>query len=181
QFAYLCRLADHDKIVAIGETGLDYYHDQDKTRQQEWFRTQIAVARATRKPLIIHTRDAHTDTLRILEEENADDVGGVIHCFSEDWDTAVRFMALNFVISLSGIVTFKNATQLHDVARRLPVDHLLVETDCPYLAPEPHRGAKNQPAWVRHVAEGVARLRGETFDHVAETTTANYMRIFGQL
>jgi len=181
QFADLCQLAEHPKVVAIGETGLDYYHDQDKTRQQAWFRTQIAVAQATGKPLIIHTRAAHTDTLRILEEENAADIGGVVHCFSEDWDTAQRFMALNFMISLSGVVTFKNATQLHEVARRLPANRLLVETDSPYLAPEPHRGAKNQPAWVRHVAECVARLRGETLNYVAETTTANYFRVFGQL
>jgi TatD DNase family protein len=180
QFDELLELAGHPKVVAIGETGLDYFHDQDKARQQDWFRTQIAVAQATGKPLIIHTRDAHTDTLHILERENAADIGGVVHCFSEDWDTAVRFMALNFVISLSGIVTFKNATQLHEVARRLPADCLLVETDSPYLAPEPHRGAKNQPAWVRHVAEGVARLRGETLAHVAETTTANYFRVFGR-
>ncbi|MEE4376741.1 MAG: TatD family hydrolase [Candidatus Competibacteraceae bacterium] len=180
QYDDLLKLAEHPKVVAIGETGLDYYHDRNKARQQDWFRTQIAVARATGKPLIIHTRDAHADTLRLLEQENAADIGGVVHCFSEDWDTAVRFMALNFVISLSGIVTFNNATKLHEVARRLPSDSVLVETDSPYLAPEPHRGAKNQPAWVRHVAECVARLRGEPLERVAEATTANYFRVFGQ-
>ncbi|MCP5419602.1 MAG: TatD family hydrolase [Gammaproteobacteria bacterium] len=179
-FDKLRRLAEHPKVVAIGETGLDYFHDQEKDRQHGWLRTQIAVAKAVAKPLIIHTRNAREDTLRLLKEERAEEIGGVIHCFSEDWDAAVRFMDLNFAISLSGIVTFKNAKTLHEVARRLPADRLLVETDSPYLAPEPHRGKSNQPAWVRHVAAAVARLRDVPLDRIAETTTANYFRLFGR-
>jgi TatD DNase family protein len=179
-FDELLSLAAHPRVVAVGEAGLDYFHDRDKVRQHAWLRTQIAVARAAAKPLIIHTREARDDTLRLLKEAGAEDVGGVIHCFSEDWDTAVRFMDLNFAISLSGIVTFKNAGALHEVARRLPAERLLVETDAPYLAPEPHRGKTNQPAWVRYVAACVAKLRGESPEHVAETTTANFFRLFGR-
>lgn len=179
--AELVKLARHPKVVAIGETGLDYFHGKDsKERQQGYFRTHIAAARETGKPLIIHTRDAREDTLRILAEENADSVGGVLHCFTEDWDMAKRAMDLNFYISFSGIVTFRNAKSLQDVARHMPAERLLVETDSPYLAPMPHRGKSNQPAWVRHVAECVAKLRDESFEQVAETTTANYFRLFGQ-
>jgi TatD DNase family protein len=130
------------------------------------------------KPLIVHTREASADTLRILREEGADAVGGVLHCFSEDWKVAVQAMDLNFHISFSGIVTFKGARQIQDVAKRLPRERLLVETDAPYLAPVPHRGKSNQPAWVRHVASTVAELRGESLTRVAETTTANYFRLF---
>lgn len=178
--AELCALAQHPKVVAIGETGLDYFHDRaGQARQQDWFRLHIAVAKATGKPLIIHSRDARDDTLRLLEEEEAATVGGVIHCFSEDWATAVRAMALNFHISFSGIVTFRNASVLQNVAQRIPADRMLVETDAPYLAPAPHRGKPNQPAWVRQVAECVARLRGVSLAEIAATTTANYQRLFG--
>ncbi len=170
------------RVVAIGETGLDYYYGCDSaTRQQEWFRVHIAAARELGKPLIVHTRDAREDTLRILAEEGAAEVGGVLHCFTEDWAMAERALELNFFISFSGIVTFKNAKPIQDAARRLPADRLLVETDAPYLAPVPHRGKPNHPAWVRHVAECVARLRGESLEHVAAVTTANYLRLFGPL
>jgi TatD DNase family protein len=174
----LVELARHPKVVAIGETGLDYYHGKDKERQADWFRIHIAAAREIGKPLIIHTREASEDTLRILSEEKAVEVGGVIHCFSEDWSVAERAMALNFAISFSGIVTFPSARPIQDVARRIPADCMLVETDAPYLAPVPWRGQSNQPAWVRQVAEFIARLRGESLEQVAAATTANYLRLF---
>lgn len=178
--AELTALGRASRVVAIGETGLDYYYGRDqKNRQQDWFRVHIAAARALGKPLIVHTREAREDTLRILAEEGAAEVGGVLHCFTEDWDMAVRALELNFYISFSGIVTFKNARPIQDAAQRLPADRLLVETDSPYLAPIPHRGKPNHPAWVRHVAECVAQLRGESLEQVAETTTANYLRLFG--
>jgi TatD DNase family protein len=174
----LVELARHPKVVAIGETGLDYYHGKDKERQADWFRIHIAAARETGKPLIIHTREASEDTLRILSEEKAVEVGGVIHCFSEDWSVAERAMALNFAISFSGIVTFPSARPIQEVARQIPADCMLVETDAPYLAPVPWRGQSNQPAWVRQVAEFIARLRGESLEQVAAATTANYLRLF---
>jgi TatD DNase family protein len=178
----LVALGHDSRVVAIGETGLDYYYGRDgMARQQDWFRLHIAAARELGKPLIVHNRDAREDTLRILAEEGAAEVGGVLHCFTEDWAMAERALELNFHISFSGIVTFKNAKPIQDVARRLPADRLLVETDAPYLAPAPHRGKPNQPAWVRHVAEFVARLRGETLEQVAAVTTANYLRLFGPL
>ena len=178
--AELVRLAQHPKVVAIGETGLDYYHARvSKAHQQERFRVHIAAAKASGKPLIIHTRSAREDTLRLLAEEQADTVGGVLHCFSEDWDTATRAMALNFFISFSGIVTFPKARLLQEVAKRMPMERMLVETDSPYLAPVPHRGKSNQPAWVRHIAESIATLRGEPLARVAEITTANYGKLFG--
>ncbi len=167
------------RVVAIGETGLDYYHGRDSiSRQQDGFRIHIAAARTLGKPLIVHTRDAREDTLRILREEGAAEVGGVLHCFTEDWAMAEQALALNFHISFSGIVTFKNARQIQDVARQVPADRLLVETDSPYLAPTPHRGKPNHPAWVRHVAEFVAQLRGQSLEQVAAITTANYFRLF---
>jgi len=176
----LLALAAHPKVLGIGETGLDYYWHKDKPEwQRQRFRTHIRAARQCGKPLIVHTRDAREDTLRILAEEGAAEVGGVLHCFTEDWAMAEQALALNFHISFSGIVTFKNARPIQDAARRMPADRLLVETDSPYLAPVPHRGKPNQPAWVRHVAEFVAQLRGETLEQVAAATTANYLRLFG--
>ncbi|MFO1428843.1 MAG: TatD family hydrolase [Candidatus Competibacteraceae bacterium] len=174
----LVELARHPKVVAIGETGLDYYHGKDKERQADWFRIHIAAARETGKPLIIHTREAGEDTLRMLREEKAAEVGGIIHCFSEDWSVAERAMALNFAISFSGIVTFPSARSIQEVAGRIPADCMLVETDAPYLAPVPWRGQSNQPAWVRQVAEFIARLRGESLEQVAAATTTNYLRLF---
>jgi TatD DNase family protein len=176
----LTALGQESRVVAIGETGLDYYYGrQSVVRQQDWFRIHIAAARELGKPLIVHTRDAREDTLRILAEEGAAEVGGVLHCFTEDWDMAAQALELNFHISFSGIVTFKNARSIQDAARRMPADRLLVETDSPYLAPIPHRGRPNHPAWVRDVAEFVAQLRGESLQQIAVTTTANYLRLFG--
>ncbi len=180
--ALMERYAQSPRVVALGETGLDYYHHTEtvhKRSQQESFCKHIAMARRLKKPLIIHTRDATLDTLSLLRSEGASEIGGVIHCFTETWDVAVKAMDLNFYISLSGIVTYKNASALRDVAKKLPIDRLLVETDAPYLAPVPYRGKPNQPAWVRHVAECVAKSRGESLEQVAASTTANYHRLFG--
>ena len=176
----LIRLAEHPKVVAIGETGLDYYRlEGDLEWQRERFRTHIRAARRTGKPLIIHTREAAVDTLKILEEEGAGEVGGVFHCFTETLAVAEAALRLGFHISFSGIVTFKNALQIKEVASFVPVDRILVETDAPYLAPVPHRGKLNHPALVRHVAVEVARLRGIDIEELAQATTANFFRLFG--
>ncbi|MCF8177242.1 MAG: TatD family hydrolase [Sulfuritalea sp.] len=178
--ATLVRLAEHPKVVAIGETGLDYYRlEGDLEWQRERFRTHIRAARSSHKPLIIHTREAAADTLRLLKEESASDVGGVFHCFTETRAVAEAALDLGFHISLSGIVTFKNALQIKEVAAFVPADRILVETDSPYLAPVPHRGKLNHPALVLHVAEEVARLRGVTLEELADTTTSNFFRLFG--
>ena len=175
----LVELAAHPKVVAIGETGLDYYRlEGDLEWQRERFRTHIRAAREAGKPLIIHTRSAAADTIRIMQEERAAEVGGVMHCFTESWETAVEAMALGFHISFSGIVTFKNAVALKEVARRVPLDRLLVETDSPYLAPVPYRGKVNRPGWVRYVAEEVAKLREVSYEEIARATTANFFRLF---
>ncbi|PWV59549.1 TatD family hydrolase [Plasticicumulans acidivorans] len=175
----LVRLARTPRVVAIGETGLDYHYGPERAElQREWFRIHVRVARETGKPLIVHTREAREDTLAILREEGAAEVGGVLHCFTEDWEMAQRALDLNFHISFSGIVTFRSAAQIQEVARRLPAERMLVETDSPYLAPVPHRGKPNHPAWVREVAAFVAELRGETAEQVAATTTNNFFRLF---
>lgn len=175
----LLELAEHPKVVAIGETGLDYYRlTGDLEWQRERFRTHIRAAKSCGKPLVIHTRAAAEDTLRIMHEEGAEEVGGVMHCFTETWDTAQAALKLGFHISFSGIVTFKNAGALKEVARRVPLDRLLVETDSPYLAPVPFRGKVNRPAWVKYVAEEIARLRGATVDEIAEATSQNFFRLF---
>jgi TatD DNase family protein len=172
-------LADDPNIIAIGETGLDYFRSQgDLTWQHQRFRTHIQAAKETGKPLIIHSRDAISDTLRILREENA--TGGIMHCFVEDWEIAQQAMEMGFYISFSGIVTFKNAKTLQSVAKKVPLDRLLVETDAPYLAPVPHRGKTNYPAYVRLVAEFIAKLRGESFETIARATTENFFRLFKQ-
>jgi TatD DNase family protein len=178
--ATLIRLAEHQKVVAIGETGLDYYRlEGDLEWQRERFRVHIRAARKTGKPLIIHTREAATDTLRILEEEGAGAVGGVFHCFTETLAVAEAALALGFHISISGIVTFKNALQIKEVASFVPLDRILVETDAPYLAPVPHRGKLNHPALARHVAEEVARLKGISLEDLAQATTSNFFNLFG--
>jgi TatD DNase family protein len=175
----LIELASHRKIVAIGETGLDYYRSEgDLSWQRERFRRHISAARQSNKPVIVHSRDAREDTLDILEEERAGEVGGVMHCFTGDWDMAQRAMTLNFHISFSGIVTFNSARELQEIARELPLERLLVETDCPYLAPVPHRGKPNQPAWTRHVAEFIAQMRGIPYEMLAEATTRNFNALF---
>ena len=172
-------LASNNKVVAIGETGLDYFRSEgDLEWQRDRFRTHIAAAKKLNKPLIIHTREAKDDVIRILKEEGADEVGGVMHCFVEDWETAQAAMDLNFLISFSGIVTFKNAKELQEVARQTPLDKMLVETDSPYLAPVPFRGKTNQPAYVKHVAEFIADLKEIEFEQVANQTTDNYKKLF---
>jgi TatD DNase family protein len=176
---HLVKLAQHPKIIAIGETGLDYFRlTGDLEWQRDRFRTHIRAARASGKPLIIHTRSAAEDTLRIMQEERADDIGGVMHCFTESWEVAEAAIAMGFYISFSGIVTFKNAKQLKDVAQRVPLERILIETDSPYLAPVPHRGKTNQPAYVKHVAEEIALLRGMSADEVGRLTTKNFGRLF---
>ena len=168
-------------VVAIGETGLDYFRATgDLAWQRERFRVHIRAARACGLPLIIHTRAASADTLRLMREEGADAVGGVMHCFTEDWETARGALDLGFHISMSGIVSFRNARVVHEVAARVPDDRLLIETDSPYLAPVPHRGKTNEPAWVAHVAAAVGRLREQSPQRVGELTTANYYRLFGR-
>lgn len=175
----LVRLANHPRVVAIGETGLDYFRlTGDLEWQRHRFRTHIRAAKATGKPLIIHTRNAADDTLRLMQEEGAAEVGGVMHCFTESWEVAQAAIEMGFYISFSGIVTFKNAQALKDVAQKVPLDKILVETDSPYLAPIPFRGKTNQPAYVRHVAEEVARLRDVPLQQFMETTTANFFKLF---
>lgn len=177
--ARLVALAAHPRVVAIGETGLDYHWHKDAPEwQRERFRTHIRAARAAGKPLIIHTREAAADTLRIMREEGADAVGGVMHCFTESQAVADAALELGFHISFSGIVTFKSARELKEVARRVPLDRLLIETDAPYLAPVPHRGKTNEPAYVVHVAEEIARLREIPLAQIAAATTANFFGLF---
>lgn len=176
----LIALAARPKVAAIGETGLDYYRATgDLEWQRRRFRTHIRAARACGKPLVVHTRAAAVDTLAIMREERADEAGGVMHCFTESWDVAQGALDLGFHISFSGIVTFKNAVALKDVARRVPLDRMLIETDAPYLAPVPHRGKLNQPAYVRHVAEEIARLREVPVETIASATSANFFRLIG--
>ncbi len=175
----LVALTSDARVVAIGETGLDYYRlSGDLEWQRERFRTHIRAARACGKPLIIHTRAAAADTLRILKEEGADNVGGVFHCFTESAETARAALELGFYISFSGIVTFKNAVEIKEVAKMVPLDRMLVETDSPYLAPVPFRGKVNQPAYVVHVAEEIARLRQMPLEKLAAATTENFFRLF---
>ncbi|MFN9388669.1 MAG: TatD family hydrolase [Betaproteobacteria bacterium] len=177
--ARLVALAAHPKVVAIGETGLDYYrHPERAEAQLARFRAHIRAAREAGKPLIVHTRSASEDTLGVMREENAQVAGGVMHCFTETWEVAEAAMEMGFYISFSGIVTFRNATELREVARRVPAERLVVETDSPYLAPVPLRGRTNEPAFVRHVAEEVARVRGIGIEALAGLTTANFFRLF---
>ncbi len=180
----LVALSARPKVVGIGETGLDYYRmEQFEDKSMEWqrerFRRHIRAARQAAKPLVIHTGSAADDTLRLMREEDAGAAGGVMHCFTESWDVAAACLDLGFHISLSGIVTFKNAREVHEVARRVPLDRLLIETDSPYLAPVPFRGKMNQPAYVRHVAVGIAVLRGIPVEEVARATSDNFFRLFG--
>jgi len=175
----LVELASRPKVVAIGETGLDYYRREgDLGWQRERFRVHVRAARATGKPLVIHTRSAADDTLAVMREEGAREAGGVMHCFTENWDVAKAALDLGFHISFSGIVSFRNAVDLQDVARRVPLERMLIETDSPYLAPVPHRGKRNHPALVVHVAEAIARLRGVDVETVARATSDNFFRLF---
>jgi TatD DNase family protein len=177
----LVRLAKHPKVVAIGETGLDYFRlTGDLEWQRNRFRTHIRAAVESGKPLIIHTRSASADTLRLMHEEGADKIGGVMHCFTESMEVALAAIEMNFYISFSGIVTFKKALELKEVATRIPLERMLIETDSPYLAPVPFRGKLNQPSYVKHVAEEIAKLRGITVEEVGEVTSANFKRLFIQ-
>jgi TatD DNase family protein len=176
----LVALADHPKVVAVGETGLDYYRIKGGSDwQRERFRTHIRAARRSGKPLVIHMRDAADDTLRIMQDERAGEVGGVMHCFTGSWKEAQAAIELGFLISFSGIVTFKNATALREVARQVPLERMLIETDSPFLAPVPYRGKTNEPGLVRYVAEEIARLRQVSLEEVAGVTSANFFRLFG--
>lgn len=175
----LVDLARHPKVLAIGETGLDYFRlSGDLEWQRERFRVHIRAARQAGKPLIIHTRAAAVDTLQIMKDERAAEIGGVMHCFTESLAVAEQAIALGFHISFSGIVSFKNAADLREVARTIPLDRILVETDAPYLAPVPFRGKTNEPAFVRHVAQAVADARGVSLAEIAAATTRNYRRLF---
>lgn len=175
----LVQLASDPRVVAIGETGLDYYRQQgDINWQQERFRNHIRAARAVRLPLVIHTRSASLDTIAILREEKGDEAGGVMHCFTEDWNTARAALDLGFYISFSGIVTFRSAEALREVARQVPLDRLLIETDSPYLAPVPHRGKTNEPSFVRHVADQLALLKGCSLEEIARASTDNFFSLF---
>jgi TatD DNase family protein len=178
----LVRLAASPKVVAIGETGLDYYRLKEPLDwQRERFRVHIRAARAADKPLIIHTRSASADTLRLMREEGAEQAGGVMHCFTESWEVAEAAMQMGFYISFSGIVTFKNATDLQEVARRVPLERLLIETDAPYLAPVPHRGKTNEPGFVPHVAAMIGQLKGLDTGQVAKVSSDNFFRLFKRL
>ncbi|MCM0036064.1 MAG: TatD family hydrolase [Burkholderiaceae bacterium] len=178
----LIERSHHPKVIAIGETGLDYFRlTGDLTWQRERFRRHIRAARETKLPLIIHTRASSQDTLDIMKEEGAQDARGVMHCFTESWEVAQASMDLGFYISFSGIVTFKNATELQEVARRMPLDRILIETDSPYLAPVPFRGKLNDPSKVIHVAEMIANLRGVTVKEIEEASTENFFNLFNKL
>ncbi|MGI6096951.1 MAG: TatD family hydrolase [Dethiobacteria bacterium] len=175
----LLKLAAAAKVVAIGEIGLDYYRDlSPRNQQKSAFREQLRLARRLHLPVIIHDRDAHDDVVRILEEEGVEEIGGVMHCFSGDLNFARRCLDLNFYISFAGPLTYKNAHKLKELARFLPLDRILVETDCPYLTPEPYRGERNEPAQVLQVCSTLAQLRGLSREKVAEETTRNALRLF---
>ncbi|QLB43685.1 TatD family hydrolase [Mannheimia pernigra] len=175
----LFQFAQDPKVVAIGETGLDYhYTPETKTLQQSLFVQQIEIANKLNKPLIIHTRSAREDTMNMLEQNGAEKCGGVLHCFTEDWTMAKRALEIGFYISISGIITFRNAEELRDVVRKIPLDRLLIETDSPYLAPIPYRGKPNQPAYVRETCEYVATLKGVSTEELARITTENVQKLF---
>lgn len=179
EISTLVRLAEHKRVLGIGETGLDYYWQKDKPEwQRKRFRTHIRAAKIARKPLIIHTREAEEDTLRVLREEGAHEVGGVMHCFTGTQEVAKEALDLGFHISFSGIVTFKNANQIKEVTKMVPLDRILVETDAPYLAPVPFRGKVNEPAYVRYVAEEIAALKGVAFTEIERATTENFCKLF---
>jgi TatD DNase family protein len=175
----LLALSNNDRVIAIGETGLDYhYAPETKALQLDSFKKHIHVAKALNKPLIIHTREAQQDTLDLLRSEGAEEVGGILHCFTETWEMAEQAIKLGFYISFSGIVTFKNATALREVAALVPDDKLLIETDAPYLAPVPHRGKENQPAYVVEVAKHLASIRGQSVEDIAKLSSDNFNRLF---
>lgn len=172
-------LTAHPKVVAIGEMGLDYYWDKSpKDVQKEVFRKQIALAKKVKLPIVIHNRDATADIVEILKEENAAEVGGIMHCFTGSFEVAKQCMDMNFYISFGGPVTFKNAKQPKEVAKQIPLDRLLIETDCPYLTPHPFRGKRNEPAYVKYIAEQLAELKEVSFEEIAQKTSDNAMKVF---
>lgn len=173
-------LCSHPKVVALGEMGLDYYWDKSpKDIQKEVFRKQIALAKKVKLPIIIHNREATADIIEILEEEKASEVGGIMHCFTGSVEVAKQCMDMNFYISFGGPVTFKNAKKPKEVAAEIPLDRLLIETDCPYLTPHPFRGKRNEPSYVKYVAEQIAELKGVSFEEIAQKTSDNAKRFFG--
>jgi len=175
----LCALADRPEVIAIGETGLDYYYSRDNSAaQQHSFRVHLQAAARLRKPIIVHSREARADTLTLLREASDPEVGGVLHCFTESWDMARAALDMNFYISFSGIITFKNAAELREVVKQVPLERMLVETDSPYLAPIPYRGKSNEPKYTREVAQCVAELKGVSLEEVGAITTANFDRLF---
>ncbi|MDD1612755.1 MAG: TatD family hydrolase [Methylococcaceae bacterium] len=175
----LIQLGSHPKVIGVGETGLDYFRSTgDLGWQHDRFRTHIHAAKALNKPLIIHTREAREDTLRLLREEGAEQTGGIIHCFTENWEFARQALDLNFYISFSGIVTFNSAQEIKEVAKKVPADRFLIETDSPYLAPVPFRGKPNYPTYVRYVAEQIAELRNTSFEEIAKVSTQNFYTLF---
>ena len=175
----LFTLSQHKRVIAVGETGLDYFYaPETKEVQLDSFIKHVRVANRVNKPLIIHTRNAQDDTLKILRDENAQNVGGILHCFTETWEMAKQAIDMGFYISFSGIVTFKNATELREVAKKIPDDRILIETDSPYLAPVPHRGKQNQPAYVVEVAKHLASIRGQSVEHIANISTQNFKTLF---
>ncbi|MFG6078467.1 metal-dependent hydrolase [Erwinia sp. DT-104] len=178
-FAELRQLAADERVIAMGETGLDYYYQKETMAQQQAsFREHIRIGRDLNKPVIVHTRDAREDTLAILKEEKVEGCGGVLHCFTEDRETAEKLLDMGFYISFSGIATFRNAETIREAARYVPLDRMLVETDSPYLAPVPYRGKENQPAYTRDVADYMAVVKGVSIETLAEATTANFSRLF---
>lgn len=175
----LLQWAQQPKVVALGETGLDYHYEtESKALQHESFALHLEVGGKTGLPVVVHTREARDDTIDLIKAHGSLEHAGVLHCFTEDWDMAKRALDLNYYISISGIVTFKNAEQIRDVVRKMPIDRLLVETDSPYLAPVPYRGKPNEPRYVREVAEFVAEVRGMAFEELAQQTTDNFYRLF---
>ena len=179
---WLESLCSHPKVVAIGEIGLDYYWDTSpKELQQQIFREQIRLARRMNLPIVIHNRDAHGDVVRILKEENAAEVGGIMHCFSGSWEIAKQCLNMNFYISFGGPITFKNAVRPKEVLAKVPLDRLLIETDCPYLTPHPYRGKRNEPAYVSYVAEAAAEIKGIEMEEIARITTENAFQVFTKM
>lgn len=179
---WLESLCDHPKVVAIGEIGLDYYWDTSpKEVQHRVFKEQIRLARKLKLPIVIHNRDAHADVVRLLKEENAAEVGGIMHCFSGSWEIAKECLNMNFYLSFGGPVTFKNAKQPKEVLKKTPLDRLLIETDCPYLTPEPYRGKRNESSYVRYVAEAAAELKGISIEEMSIITTNNAFQLFSRM
>lgn len=175
----LVALADRPEVIAIGETGLDYHYSRESlAAQQDSFRIHLQAAARLRKPVIVHSREAREDTLALIREASDLEVGGVLHCFTESWEMARAALDLNFYISFSGIITFKNAAELREVVKQVPLDRLLVETDSPYLAPIPFRGKSNEPKYTREVAQCVADLKGLSLEEIGTITTANFDRLF---